>query len=329
MKNLLHATAYGILIKAAACGRGSLLASIVVIFGPCFLGNAQEKASFQITADSIRFYGDSDSKVISNNKLMEHVEIFKKVNRVLSSFSKSQSVSSQRSAIDSARIMCNKKTNTCEYQDLKKYGIRGIKIHEDGTIDYIRFYTSTPRHFTETENKFCHEKHRIPPTYCLLSDSVAIEKARVLLRAIIGEEDGRKFDSVSIAGNYKVYDIFLNIKKRNDICDPRRAEIVIHANTGEFESFYGPSKDTHEINYNYVPKISKSQVLQMYSNESIKLHADIVLSIVELVYKQIDEEGHHRWTWYAYGRRKDKHIGTAAMMAIDSETGEVLFKKLE
>jgi hypothetical protein len=137
----------------------NLFASFILIFGLCFSGNAQEKTSFQITADSIRFFGDSDSKVISNNKLMEHVEIFKKVNGILSSFNKSKSFASQLSSIDSAQIMCNKKANTCEYRHLKA--------------------------------------------------------------------------------------------------------------------------------------------------------------------------GHPRWTWYVFGRRKDKHIGTAAMMAIDSETGEVLFKKIE
>jgi hypothetical protein len=123
--------------------------------------------------------------------------------------------------------------------------------------------------------------------------------------------------------------LFYGDSDSKDIRDTRRVEIVINANTGKFETFYGTSKNAQEINYNYVPKISKSQVLQTYSNESIKLHADIVLTDVELIYKQIDEAGHHKWTWYVYGRRKDKHIGTAAMMAIDSETGEVLFKKME
>ena len=108
--------------------------------------------------------------------------------------------------------------------------------------------------------------------------------------------------------------------------DLRRSIIEINANDGQIVKFSG--EGLSDIDFNYVPKITKDQVLKIYSSEIQKLDAEITIDKVFLN-KYSGKGGGRRWVWQIYGVRHDKDLGTAAMMFIDSETAEVVFKKMD
>ena len=121
------------------------------------------------------------------------------------------------------------------------------------------------------------------------------------------------------------YAINFLVKTKNDIIDFSRITITINANSGLIESYNGgPLK---KLDYSYVPKISKDYVLTKYNEERMKLNASIDISKIGLDRRVF--KGHNRWMWTIYGIRKDKDMGTAAMMFFDSETGELLFKRMD
>jgi hypothetical protein len=166
---------------------------------------------------------------------------------------------------------------------------------------------------------------KIPPSYCVITEQQAVERAQKVLNEIYGASEAAKFDSVSIDGIYQEYRVDFRVKPKNDISDSRCSHFNINANTGEIESYTGDGLS--DLDLSYVPTVPKSQALQMYLDECTRLKADIVIK--KVVLDKHTYKGLRRWVWTIYGRRKDKELFWAAAMFFDSETGEVLYKNME
>ena len=226
--------------------------------------------------------------------------------------------------------MLDKKHKMYTYINLQQqFGIRRIKIDKDGYPRRIAFETRYPRSMTEKEKEESRKTRGFAPSYCTISKDTAIARAYRLLTAIYGITEAQTFDSVSVkdSGTRTDYFITLSIKRTGDILDRRNAEIVINANTGQIKDYYGSGKRPPYLDFNYVPKVSKAEVLMIYIEEKNRLHADIDIREVYLYWNKINNV--NRWEWRIYGHRNDEVLGTSAMMFFDSETGEVLFKRMD
>jgi uncharacterized membrane protein YkoI len=196
----------------------------------------------------------------------------------------------------------------------------------DGLIRSIYFKAIGGRNFTREERREYKTTGKIPVTYKTISEEDALKSAEELHRFVYGNDEHKKFDSITIMQHGQEYGIYFNVKVKNDICDSRHSEVIINANSGEIEHF--SDEGLSSITFDYIPKIPKNEVIEMYNAEVERLKADIKIREMYLQ-KYPNKNGENRWAWLIYGDRHDTVLGTSAMMFIDSETGEVLFKKMD
>jgi hypothetical protein len=269
----------------------------------------------------------SSDKPMFESKIHDHLPIFQKLDKDSILFNIERNLSKQTNSNEKIRVRYNSHLQVMEYSGLLQYGIETISIDDYGMPKYIYFLPPHCRNFTKEEYDYNTRTHKIPPSFATITEAQAIDITKHLLKLIEGTES-KKYDSVSVTpvGVGNAYIVTFRVKIKNDIWDSRSADIVINANTGEFKSFSGDGK-REDVDYSYIPKIPKSQVLQMYEDEIKRLGADI--SISKIVLDIYEKHGLKRWAWTIYGYRKDKELNTAAMMFIDSETGEVFFKKMD
>jgi hypothetical protein len=273
------------------------------------------------------FNYDSNDTAFNDKKLSKHVALFNALYQSTKLFLKGKELSALDSSSDTVSVTYDRTLKKTTYEDVKKHGIGTIKIGDDGFPRYINFNTtpSIGRGFTVEEYNLNRETNKIPPSYCSITEQQAVERARQVLNSIYGPTENGKFDSVSISGDHQEYLIDFRIKPKNDISDNRCSHISINANTGEIEGYSGDGLS--DIDFSYIPQITKNQALQMYSAECTNLGADIV--ITDIFLSKYSNKGLRCWVWKIYGMRKDKKLSMAAMMFIDSETSEVLYKNME
>lgn len=230
---------------------------------------------------------------------------------------------------DTIVIVLDKQFKMNVYLNLRQqFGIKRIEMDNDGYPRRIGFETVWPRTMRKEEKRESLKITGIAPSYCTILKDTAIARAYQLLAAIYGNAEAETFDSVAvkISGTGMDYFITLSIKRTGDILDFRKANININANTGQILDYDGPGKREPYLDFNYVPNVTKAEVLRIYEEEKNRLNADIVIREVYLYWNEIRNV--NRWEWRIYGHRKDKILGTSAMMFFDSETGEVLFKRM-
>jgi hypothetical protein len=303
-----------------------IVVCLMFIVGICS-AFAEEESMQSESVGGKTFSFKSSDKPAFESKIHDHLPIFQKLDKDSILFNIERNLSKQANSNEKIRVRYNSRLQVMEYSGLLQYGISTISIDDYGMPKSINFLPPLSRNFTEEENEYYLNTNKIPPSYAAITEAQAIDRAKHLLKLIEGTES-KKYDSVSVipVGVCNAYNVIFRVKIRNDIWDSRSARIVINANTGEIESFSGDGK-REDVDFSYTPKIHKSQALQMYKDEIKLLGADISISKIALDIYEI--HGQKRWVWTIYGHRKDKELSTAAMMFIDSETGEVFFKRMD
>lgn len=181
------------------------------------------------------------------------------------------------------------------------------------------------RSFTNEEKTYLRKNEKLDPSFCIIPEDKAIDRASTFLSSILGIQEKNKFDSVivSVGGaNDHYYVINFKSKIKNDIWDPRTAKVLINANTGEITRYKSQGRN---VDFNYIPKITKNQAWQTFNNECLKIKADVSITKFVLCSTNI----RNRWTWSIYGERKDKDLHRSAGLFIDSENGLILRNFLE
>jgi hypothetical protein len=278
------------------------------------------------SVEGTTFYYNFCDRPAFESRIHDHMSIFKRLIKDSIRFNKDNRLEKQVELNNKVHAIFHPEDKEWEYNNLLQCGISIIRITDCGIPQFISFDIPS-RNFTKEEYDYNTRTNKIPPSYATLTEEQAVTRAKSLLNLIEGAES-KKYDSVSVTpvGVGDAYNVVFEVKMKNDIWDSRSARIIINANTGEIETFFGDGK-CEDVDYSYIPKIPKSQALQMYADEIKRLGADISISKIVLdIYKK---HGQKRWTWTIYGYRKDKELSTAAMMFIDSETGEVFFKRMD
>jgi hypothetical protein len=287
---------------------------------------AEEDSIQYESVEGTTFYYNSCDRPAFESRIHDHIAIFNRLHKDSTQFNKNRSLSAQVEQNEKIHVVFHPDKKEWEYNDLVGCGISTIKITDCGIPRFISFNTVS-RIFTKEEFDYNNHTNKIPPSYATLTEVQAVERAKLLLN-LIEDTESKKYDSISVipvaSGN--AYNVIFRIKIRNDIWDSRSASMAINANTGEIENFFGDGK-CEDVDYSYIPKIPKSQALQMYEDEIKRLGADISISKIVLCPPGYNSQ--KKWEWNIYGYRKDKELNTAAMMFIDSETGEVFFKKMD
>jgi hypothetical protein len=184
------------------------------------------------------------------------------------------------------------------------------------------------RNYTPEEKIYHDKTGKIPSTYCTISKNQAIEMAKKLLLLVYGKKEYEKFDSIVVQTYDKTYGVIFKIKRKNDIADRRTSAVIINPNTGLIERF--SSEGLSKVEFDYIPKITKVQAMQIYWEEVNRLGANITVDSTKVLLEKYSETGENgRWAWNIYGVRHDKNLGHTAFMAIDSETGDVLGKSMD
>lgn len=305
---------------------------LFLIYSMCIINvclHAEDAAFIKFKLDKSVIQADSVTVITDFNKNINKIT---KIRDAIVSFQAIVSPDKMRnSKNDTIIILLDKHLKRNVYINLQQqFGIRRIEMDNDGYPRTISFKTAYPRAMTENEKEESSKTKGFAPSYCTISKDTAIARAYKLLAAIYGNAEAETFDSVTVKdlGNRTDYYISFSIKRTGDIVDFRKANIIINANTGQIMDYYfhGPVKRPSYLDFNYVPKVSKTEVLTIYEDKKIRLNADIDIQEVYLYWNEIKNV--NRWEWRIYGHRKDKILGTSAMMFFDSETGEVLFERM-
>ncbi len=304
---------------------------IVVTLLSCLITEclyAKDASAIKFKLDKCIKHDDSAKVVSDFNKNMDKVA---DIREAIGSFQTIDSPNKKENEKDETTIIViDKQHKIKKYINLQqKFGIDRIEMDKDNYPRRIGFKTRYPRAMTAKEKKESSKIKGIAPSYCTISKDTAIARAYTLLKAIYGNAEAETFDSVTVKdlGTRTDYFVSFSFKRTGDILDFRKADIVINANTGQIMDYFGPGKRPSYLDFNYVPKVSKTEVLAKYEEEKNRLNADINIREVYLYWNEIG--GVNRWEWHIYGDRKDKILGTSAMMFFDSETGEVLFERMD
>ena len=300
---------------------------IVVTISACLYSKSSENERVvrNLKIDKIHYKVYESANSLENDNMNRQVYIIKNIKDACQPFNKIKDAEI-KSGNDSVVVTYNKRTKLTSYRNLNQYGISVVEFGNDNIPRSCLFKSSPSRNFTQAEDEMYAKTKKIPQSYKKINEDKAIEQGRALINTIYGVEEGNKFDSVKVSYNNKDFILFYCVKIKNDIWDSRSIEIAINANTGEIQRYSGGRSS--DIDFSYVPKISKENARQVYAVEIKKLNADIEINQIALS-KRKDSKGKYRWLWRIYGTRKDKKIGTSAMMFIDSETGEIVFKKMD
>jgi hypothetical protein len=286
---------------------------------------SNEKIVKYIKNGTTVFCYDSTAATFDETKLNKHIATINALHQSINSILKRKEENTLSSSVDTVSVVYDQNLKILQYNNINKYGIGTIIIGDDGFPRYIYFNITPDRNFTKEESEINKKTKKIPISYCTITEQQAVELARTVHNTIYGSNESSKFDSVSISGDYQSYIVVFRIKPKNDIWDSRSSHFKINANTGEIETYTGDG--IRDIEFTYIPQIAKSKVLQMYSDECLRLGANIVIN--KVVLDKYTFNGERRWAWTIYGWRKDKKLSMAAAMFFDSETGEVLYKNME
>jgi hypothetical protein len=301
------------------------LATLILICMP-FISLSEElkKVKFE---DAVYVLDTAAVDKKSEEKLKKHNAIFDKICKGYCDSVNPRALVKTKIADDTIKVSYHKGLKVYVYKDLERYGIKQIYIDENDFPKSIYFSTPHPRRPSLEEMR---NPSKISPTYCNISESSAVAKARMVLESVYGAEEAGYFEVAEIPQTSSEYCVTFKTMTKNDISDCRSATVIVNANTGFVDHFTGDGRRDPDFTYDYIPKVSKSQALQMYENERLRLGADIEINeVILLIGKKHGKTGEKCWAWHIYGFRKDIEMTTSAYMFIDSETGEVLAKKLE
>jgi hypothetical protein len=304
-----------------------VIVCLILSAGICSALAGEDSIQYE-SVEGTTFYYNSCDRPVFENRIHDHMAIFKRLTKDSIRFNKDNRLEKQIESNTKVHAVFHPGDKEWEYNNLLQCGISIIRITDCGIPRFISFDAPPSRNFTKEEYDYHNQTNKIPPSYATLTEEQAVTKAKSLIKLIEGAEESKKYDSVSITpvGVGNAYIVTFRVKIKNDIWDSRSADIVINANTGEIESFSGDGK-CGDVDFSYIPKIPKSQALQMYEDEIKRLGADISNSSIVLCPPGFNSQ--NKWEWNIYGNRKDKKLHLAAKMVIDSETGEVLVNRMD
>jgi hypothetical protein len=295
---------------------------ILIVCLLCVNANGVDEHQIVVKVQEKNFKMSPKLKGTIEGRIEGHLAILKRIGNCVEKYNKRHS-----EILRNDTIAIRGDSKGFRYEKLNEFGIEDIVLDSNNCPRSIYFEAVAGRIPTMEELDYNRRTGKVAPSYANLTETVAVQRAKEILYAIYGEKEFQKFDSISISQNEKKFDIWFLVKIHNEIWDSRSSNITIDANSGEIELFRGDGINPN-LDYTYTPKISKNAVLKMYQNEIDVLNADVNLSMAVLTkYQKRDKS--LIWAWHLYGARHDKKLGTAAMMFIDSETGEVLFKKMD
>ncbi len=281
-----------------------------------FAGNNKWR---EIKVDQSSLYVDSNAAMMEETTLVKHLAILHSLSKNRQSLKRQITDLTNATSNDSVSIESDKHAPGITYANLHRLTIERAIIDGNNIVRRVSFQNAPSRQFTDEEVHFNAHEHRIPPSYCTISEKEALEIAKEFMALIYGKEESTKFDSVSVVADYQTYGFIFLIKQKNDFIDWRMASVIIHANTGQIVEFSGDGRS--RVDATYTPKISKSQALQMFNDTVSRLHANIIINKIGV--ERYSKRGKSRWAWIIFGARYDKNLGMSAHMFIDSETGEV------
>jgi len=279
--------------------------------------------------------GNTNCFVDGINEDVKRTKVEKDIEVVASFFNKCKSLKYRQVKLQVDKMAAGADTVRVER---KKDGIhrilfeggrkKGVSVAIDSLHVIRKLYLGGGgRALTEAEEKECAMGDRIPESYKKVSKEDALQMAYAVNTFVYGEEEADKFDSVTVDEARKAYSVRFMVKPRNDIFDMREVTVTIDANNGQIRSVY--TNGARNLDYSYVPKIKKEQVLEMYRHIVDSLHATVNIRKVGLTMYSYGDVGPERWTWQVFGDRKDKMISMAAMLFVDSETGEIIYVNME
>jgi hypothetical protein len=276
--------------------------------------------------DKLSFYVNSNANIIEKDKFEKQLRLIGSILDSCKAIKYQTRIKLTSDFKDSISITNNNPRGDIEYHSITGRNFRFAAMDSKNMIRSIAFPINE-RSLTKEENKNYSQTRKIPDTFKNISEEDAIAIAKRFHLAVYGKEENSKFDTLSLSNSHSSYFVKFKIKQKNEILDTRSSIITVNANTGEIESFTG--EGLSDIDLNYSPKFTKSQALVMYKDVSDRLNATITIRTMGLSKISKKKDGKSRWAWLIYGDRKDKYLGTSAMMFIDSETGEVLFNKMD
>jgi len=281
----------------------------------------------KIDIEKHSFYVDSTINKVSRDTIKKHLNIISSILDSCKHKNTNTGKTIKSSSKDSIKIIRNRSRKFFKYQNKsKKPSFNSAIVDSSGFLRGIYFPHESGSGWTREELQTYLRTKKIPESYKKIDEKKAIAIAREFHRAVYGKKEDSKFDSVYVVTDQSKYFVRLKIKPRNNIMDTRRSVIAVNANTGQIVSFN--CEGLSDIDFNYVPKITKEQVLKMYKNAIDSLQAKIRIRKMGLN-KYIGKNGERVWAWKIYGQREDKILYTSAMMFIDSETGDILFQKMD
>jgi hypothetical protein len=227
---------------------------------------------------------------------------------------------------DTVRVIVDSEPVRIVYYFGNKYGIRSIDFDTFDIPKLIYFNCINERLLTGEESEYFKLHKKISPSFAMITKEQSIDRGKALLGSIFGNVESQKFDSTVVDENETNYKVKFYIKIKNDILDGRSAEVTLNANSGEIERYlsYGSS---YGIDFSYIPKVKKAQVLQLYADETKRLNAEIAINSIAL--SNWTKRELSCWACFVYGYRKDKILNHSAMMVIDSETGKVIVNAMD
>jgi hypothetical protein len=270
---------------------------------------------------------DTSLQLTSDEQILQHVELFKKISADWNSVCRVNS-SLKKGSFRSKSFVFRERPETFDYRHLDKYNIESIYLVENSIPVRIEFKTSNPRIFTDGELNEYKKTGILPLSYKTLSEKMAIEKANNFLKNFYGKKYSGQYDSIHISINGDDYFISFGIKKKGNIVDLHCSFFEINVNTSEISSFSTSSEPfLNESDFNYTPKISKEQATQMFLNEAQKMQLNFRITNI-MLRKDYGKAGEPYWAWYIYGKRENQEQAISSVMIINSETGEIIGKYL-
>ncbi len=202
------------------------------------------------------------------------------------------------------------------------FGDASIQISNNNVYS-LGFYGIKTGKYSSKEYTDYQKTKRIPDSFRNLTNIQAIDKSKEFITMLLYECNAgygvTAFDSITIKEYDSKYIVNLRCKWKNDIRDPRFAEIWVCAKTGIISNYCGELIPSYS--FDYKPKISKEEAINI-AKQFFTENKDSVESYE--AYLNVGELSRNKWGWNVVATISGKMFDYRVI--IDSETGEIVFK---
>ncbi len=210
----------------------------------------------------------------------------------------------------------------------RKTGVKYIEFDNQNYPSWIDFPHDVSKSPKYEDLRKLREKEADLSKYPVIPESTAVKYAVSFLELLNGVEKTAIYDSIGVqvyaeADINMQYIVVFKAKVKNDICDARGAGVRINAFTGELVGYRGEPPFLNKEDFNYTPKISREQAIEIHAEACKKLPGIIKINSALLYKENINVT---RWHWCINASNIRGEYGYPAILYIDSETGEIFYK---